>query len=380
MARKKKDNDDLKPANSKKKRKVGRPKKRGRKRKYTKSKKKNTKLQSRGFGSNVSYNRVRSLLWENYKNDFVSYRDFISNSKDENGNKIKGTSIVSQVYNECKDVQCSDDDINQIYLGIKGQDKDSDVPAIPESYFEPRPYWELITENFFDGLDERLWIVSPMLLTEPFSFLAILGWDRCINENNEIVDMRLCNQDGYKFVEGKKIRFKSFVDYCNQIQALNNYEIDSQNAPHFKFIGNAPNYEEAYWNDVEKRWEIEIVPCLQDGSIESFDFVPTDDPELSDDFVLPTPKPKPDEELPTDVPDTTLEKTKIEEFKKDAELERQIKLTKSKIENLEKVKESIFKDIDKYIALGKKAEPLVDKALIRLDKINDEIDLLLNLK
>jgi hypothetical protein len=156
MARKKKDNDDLKPANSKKKRKVGRPKKRGRKRKYTKSKKKNTKLQSRGFGSNVSYNRVRSLLWENYKNDFVSYRDFISNSKDENGNKIKGTSIVSQVYNECKDVQCSDDDINQIYLGIKGQDKDSDVPAIPESYFEPRPYWELITENYIKVFNKCL--------------------------------------------------------------------------------------------------------------------------------------------------------------------------------------------------------------------------------
>jgi len=379
MAKKKKDNDDFKPANSKKKRRVGRPKKRGRPKKKTNSKKKSTT--TRGFGSNVSYNKVRSLLWSRHKNDFSSYRDFISNKLDSQGNKVKGSSIVSLVYNECKDIQCSDDDILQIYSGIKGQDKDAGVPMIPESYFEPRPYWELITENFYDGLEETLWIVSPMLLSDPSYFLGILGWDRCINEKNEIVDMRLCNQDGYKFVQGKKDRFKGFVDYCNQIQALSNYEIDSQNAPHFKFIGEAPNYNQAYWNDNEKRWEIEIVPCMEDGEIEDYGYIPSEDFELSDDFVLPTPKPKTDEDSEIiDEPDVSLEKAKIEELRKDAELEREIKLTKSKIENLEQTKENIFKDIDKYISLGKKGEPLLDKALIRLDKINDEIDNILNLK
>ncbi len=379
MAKKKKDNDDLKPANSKKKRRVGRPKKRGRPKKKSNSKKKSTT--TRGFGSNVSYNNVRSLLWKRYKNDFASYRDFISNKLDAQGNKIKGSSIVSLVYNECKDIQCSDDDIIQIYLGIKGQDKDAGIPMIPQSYFEPRPYWELITENFYDGLEETLWIVSPMLLSDPSYFLGILGWDRCINEKNEIVDMRLCNQDGYKFVQGKKDRFKGFVDYCNQIQALSNYEIDSQNAPHFKFIGEAPNYNQAYWNDNEKRWEIEIVPCMEDGEIEDYGYIPSEDFELSDDFVLPTPKPKTDEDSQIiDEPDVSLEKAKIEELRKDAELEREIKLTKSKIENLEQTKENIFKDIDNILSLGKKGEPLLDKALIRLDKINDEIDKLLNLK
>lgn len=384
MAKKKKDIDESKkPSKSTKKKKVGRPKKRGRKKKYYKPKKKKTPISNRGFGSNNSYNRVRVLLWNRFKGDFSSYRDFISNETDSEGNKLKGTSIVSKVYNECKDVQCSDNDIFEIYLGFKGQDKDSSIPLIPEIYFEPRPYWELITENLYDGLDDKLWIVSPMLLSDPNYFLGILGWDRCLNSENKIVDVRFCNEEGYKFVEGKKKRFKPFVDYCNQIQALYQYDIDSQNAPHFKFIGVEPETNQAYWNDLEKRWEIEIVPCMNDGTIEDYGFIPTEDNELSEDFELPQPKPKTDEdeklEKKEDATSDSLEKVKIEEFKKDAELERQIKLTKSKIENLEKVKESIFNEIDKYMKLGKKGEPFLDKALDRLDKINTEIDKLLNI-
>ncbi len=382
MAKNKKDNDKLRNPTSKsiKKKKVGRPKKRGRKKKYYKPKKKKTPISKRGFGSNNSYNRVRVLLWSKFKNDFSSYRDFISNDIDSSGKRLKGTSIVSKVYNECKDVQCSDNDILEIYLGFKGQDKDSGIPLIPDTYFKPRPYWELITENFYDGLDNKLWIVSPMLLPDPNYFLGVLGWDRCLDSTNKMVDIRLCNDDGYRFVQGKKNRFKQFVDYCNQIQALNQYEIDSQNAPHFKFIGVAPNTNQAYWNEVEKRWEIEIVPCMNDGTIEDYDFEPTEDNELSEDFELPQPKPKDDDTSKDDDKiDDSLEKAKIEEFKKDAELERQIKLTKSKIDNLEKVKESIFNDIDKYLKLGKKGEPLLDKAIERIDKINTEIDKLINI-
>ena len=71
-----------------KKRKVGRPKKRGRKKVYYKAKKKKTQNKQKGFSSNATYNRVRQVLWQNYKDDFVSYRAFISNQRDENGNPI----------------------------------------------------------------------------------------------------------------------------------------------------------------------------------------------------------------------------------------------------------------------------------------------------
>ena len=94
MAKKKKDDGDIekkKPATPKK-RKRGRPKKRGRKKKYYKPKRKTKKAQRRkGFGSNSLYNRVRVILWKNFKDDFANYTEFISNDVDANGNKIKGS-------------------------------------------------------------------------------------------------------------------------------------------------------------------------------------------------------------------------------------------------------------------------------------------------
>jgi hypothetical protein len=185
MAKKKNDKEDKKvqqqKSKSNKKRKVGRPKKRGRKKKYYKPKKKRkaTAQARKGFGSNVSYNRVRALLWREFKQDFESYRDFISNRTDEDGNKIKGTSIVSQVYNECKSVDCTDEDILIIYRQFKEQSKGEPPYPLPFDYFIAHPYWELHTENWWDGMDERIWVYSPMLLAPPSTFLGVLGEDRC---------------------------------------------------------------------------------------------------------------------------------------------------------------------------------------------------------
>ena len=107
MARKKKIESN-KPTKVVKKRKVGRPKKRGRKKNYYTPKKKSKKVATKGFSRNLTYNRVRSVLWTNVKEDFPSYRDFISNLTDEEGNKIKGSSIVSQVFAQCKSLDCVD--------------------------------------------------------------------------------------------------------------------------------------------------------------------------------------------------------------------------------------------------------------------------------
>lgn len=365
MAKKKKDTDKSKNKPVKKKRGRGRPKKRGRPRKYykpKKRKKKSSKAQQRkGFGSNASYNRVRSLLWSTFKNDFISYRDFISNKVDESGNKIKGSSIPSQVYDECKDVQCTDDDIIQIYLSIKGQDQEGDIPLIPEVFFNPNPYWTLITENIYDALDERLWLVSPMLLNEPPFFLGILGEDRCVDKDNKTVDLSRCDEEGNKFVQGKKYRFKPFVDYCNQMQTKSDIQLDSYSAPHWKFIGQGENEQQAYWNDINKRWEVQVVPCMEDGTIESYKFDPSDlSPELPDDFELPLPEEKteePEEVIPS------IEQAKIEQIEKTGKLER-----------LEKKKEGVLKEIETYIKLGERGDKRIEDAIKRLDKLNDEID------
>ena len=86
MARKKKI-DSNKPTKVVKKRKVGRPKKRGRKKSYYTPKKKTKKVAKKGFSRNLTYNRVRAVLWANFKDDYPNYRAFISNLTDEEGNK-----------------------------------------------------------------------------------------------------------------------------------------------------------------------------------------------------------------------------------------------------------------------------------------------------
>ena len=368
MAKKKKDNDDVRKKKPVKKRKVGRPKKRGRKKKYYKPKKKRTsaKSKNKGFGTTSAYNRVRKLLWANFKDDFPSYRDFISNQTDEQGNKIKGSSIPSQVYAQCKDIQCTDEDILNIYLSTRGQEQ-GDLPLIPDSLFSPQPYWTLITENFYDGLDERLYIVSPMLLNQPPFFLAILGEDRCVNANNETVDLSRCEERGNRLVQGKKYRFQSFVDYCNYLQTLE-FDIDSYNAPHWKFIGKEDNPFQAYWNEQLQRWEIEIVPCINDefGTIDDFRFNPDDlTPEPPDDFVLPTPAQpeEPEEPEEPEVPTRTIEQVQIEQAEKTGKLER-----------LEMKKEGILKEIDTYIKMGDKGNTLLEGAIDRLNKLNEQID------
>ena len=131
-----------------KKRKVGRPKKRGRKKKYYKPVKKRKSANSRkkGFGTASAYNRVRKLLWSRFKDNYTSYREFVSNKVDEEGNKIPKSSISSVVYAQCKDIECTDEDIINIYLGLQGGEQ-GETPLIPETLFSPQPYWTLLTEK-----------------------------------------------------------------------------------------------------------------------------------------------------------------------------------------------------------------------------------------
>ena len=224
----------------KKVRKVGRPKKRGRKKKYykpkIKGKSKSAKVK-KAYAHNVTYNRVRQVIWENYKEDFPSYRVFIANKVDADGNKIKGSSIVSVVFRECKSLDCNDEDILAIYRQFRTQTKDEDVPLVPDSYFDPHGYWELITVNFWDGMDERLWVVSPMLLIDPDYFLGILGEDRYVNKDGEPInyDEYIKNEkqdffytekglaDGFEIMNGKKV--KEIVGYFEDENGDEDFEI-----------------------------------------------------------------------------------------------------------------------------------------------------------
>ncbi len=366
MARKKKIESD-KPKKIVKKRKVGRPKKRGRKKKYYTPKKKSKRVAKKGFSRNVTYNRVRAILWSNFKDDFPSYRALISNQTDEEGNKIKGSSIVSQVFSQCKDLDCLDSDIIEIYNQFRNQLPDEENrPILPDYYFDTHYYWELETEDWWAGFDNRIWVVSPMLLTDPDFFLGVLGSDRYVDANGELINRRFDAGRGDYIIYGKSQRFKEFINYCNSLQTEGLISTSSE-VPNWRFVGENDDEADVYWNNVTRRWEVRIVICDPFGTVEDYGFDPTEpDLDINEGLIqeIVQRTPTVEQTIETPIPPSIREEdVRIKEIEKTG-----------KVERLEKKKEGILKEIETYSKLGKKGNKLIDNALERLNKINDELD------
>jgi hypothetical protein len=350
MARKKKI-DSNKPNKIVKKRKVGRPKKRGRKKSYYTPKKKSKKVAKKGFSRNLTYNRVRSILWANFKDDFPNYRAFISNQTDEEGNKIKGTSIVSQVFAQCKDLECIDSDIIEIYNQFKNQVPDEENrPALPPSYFDTHYYWELETEDWWSGFDNKVWVVAPMLIQDPDNFLGILGSDRYVDNDGELLTRKFDSKKGDYIIYGKSQRFKEFINYCNQMQSQGIIK-GSDDVPNWRFVGQDDEESDVYWNPFTKRWEVRIVICDPFGTIEDYGFEPNEsDLQIDEDLIkgiLNKPKlQEPTEEIiPTEEQKVGLSKEEIEIKKKELEQEdRRLKLEEERSERINKLLQKFLDD------------------------------------
>ena len=320
MARKKKI-DSNEPNKVVKKKKVGRPKKRGRKKSYYVPKKKSKKGAKKGFSNNLTYNRVRSVLWLNFKDDFPSYRAFISNQVDEQGNKIKGTSIVSQVFTQCKSVDCLD-------------------------------YWELETEDWWTGFDDRVWVVAPMLIQDPDNFLGILGSDRYVDANGQLLNRRFDGRQGDYIINGKAVRFKEFINHCNQMQSQGLTDASGV-VPNFRFTGESEEIDdtEVYWNPFTKRWEVKIVICEPNGDINDYDFDPKEPDAGFDDVLIQdilnrtNTQEIPEEIIPTEEPRAGLSKDEIEIKKKELEQEdRRLKLEEDRSERINKLLQKYLDD------------------------------------
>lgn len=340
-----------------KKRKVGRPKKRGRKKKYYTPKKKLKKLSKKGSSRNLTYSRVRSVLWTNFKDDFESYRLFIANKLDEQGNKVKGTSIVSQVYSQCKSLDCNDSDIIEIYNQFKNQNPNDEKPILPLDYYDNHYYWELETEDWWSGFDSRIWVVSPMLLSDPDNFLGILGSDRYVDANGELINRRFDGTQGDYIIYGKSQRFKEFINYCNQMQSQGLLQ-GTENQPNWRFVGENDDDEEVFWNRLTNRWEIRIVICEPNGDrgdVNDYDFDPTEpDREFDENLInqivnrenVEQPIEEPIEEIDIiEEPKTGLSKEEIKIKKKELEQEdRRIKLEEDRSERINKLLQKFIDD------------------------------------
>ena len=344
MARKKKI-DSNKPTKIVKKRKVGRPKKRGRKKSYYTPKKKSKKVAQKGFSRNLTYNRVRAVLWTNFKDDFPNYRAFISNQTDSEGKKIKGTSIVSQVFAQCKSLDCLDSDIIEIYNQFKNQNPEDERPILPSDYFDNHYYWELETEDWWAGFDDRVWVVAPMLIQDPDNFLGILGSDRYVDENGELLKRKFDGRRGDYIIYGKSQRFKEFINYCNAMQSQGLIG-GSSDVPNWRFVGEEDDEADVYWNPFTKRWEVRIVICTPNGDINDYDFDPQEpdagfDDVLIQDIIKKTKEQKTTEEItPTEEPKAGLSKEEIKLREKELEQEdERIKIEKEKSKRKDKLLE-----------------------------------------
>ena len=349
MARKKKI-ESIEPKKVVKKRKVGRPKKRGRKKNYYTPKKKSKKVAKKGFSRNLTYNRVRSVLWTNFKDDFPSYRDFISNITDEEGNKIKASSIVSKVFAQCKSLDCVDSDIIEIYNQFKSQNPDDEKPILPPDYYDNHYYWELETEDWWSGFDSRVWVVAPMLIQDPDNFLGILGSDRYVDANGELLIRRFDGRQGDSIIYGKAVRFKEFISYCNQMQSQGLIG-GSDDVPNWRFVGEQDDDEEVYWNPLARRWEVRIVICDPFGTIEDYGFEPNE-PDLPIDEGLingilnrPNQEVINEEIITAEAPRQGMSEAEIKIKEKELEQEdRRIKLEEQRSERINKLMEKYLDD------------------------------------
>ena len=363
MAKKLNKNFEQNEQPKKKVKKVGRPKKRGRKKSYYKKvKSKKTKaVTKKGSSKNLTYNRVRHVLWLNHKDDFPSYRAFISNKTDDDGNKIQGSSIVSIVFRECKSLECNDEDILSIYHQHKDQNPNDLPPVLPDDYFNAQGYWRILTDNYWDGMDERLWIVSSTMLTDPDYFLGILGEDRYVNKDGESItyDQYKKDEQGSRLIDGKKVRFQEFVNYCNRLQ-MEKFLVGSDEVPHFRFAGKTDDEFDrlTFWNGIEKRWEVRIVICSPTSEIEDYGFIPTESEQQIDTTLIrkikEKPIEKPIEKSTIEDKEIELEKAKAETKKAEAEIEKAI---------TERKKDELRMKIIELFANDKITEAKMDKML-----------------
>lgn len=364
MARKGQNSKSDKDEKKKKKR-VGRPKKRGRKKNYYKSKKKDKVVSKKSSSSKTTYSRVRHVIWENHKDDFPNYRAFISNEVDENGIKIKGSSIVSQVYRECKSLECNDDDILAIYRTLRGQNPDDLPPQIPYDYYEPRGYWQIITEDFWNGMEERLWVVSSDLLIDPDFFLGVLGNDVYVNEDSEKISFEEFEKGKGRLVQGKKWRFQEWVDWCNSLQ-LQHLVQGSDEVPHFRFAGVDDLTNECYWNNVTKRWEIRIISCTSFGESETFGYIPEEPDFINSELVEQAINQKTvtdETKTTTDALDKELELKKAEADIERSKAQQEKEKTAQKQLELEEAKVKRQMAIIDLFANGKITEKKMDEML-----------------
>jgi hypothetical protein len=208
----------------------------------------------RGFASNNSYNKIRSLIWKNNKSDFKSYRDTAR--------------IASAVYADCQFItDCTPEDIQGYYIERKGfTQAQPPVPTISNALLVPQDFWQ-IADVPFVAFPKYLWVISPSLLGSPHEALGIsISYTKYL---------------------------RKFVRWCN----LQRRELGITDSDEYvpQFIFTAP-----FWNEAMKRWETELFTCDEKGS--PFDYGYNSDAIMDEQEDMTQPTELPPTEIPVEKP------------------------------------------------------------------------------
>lgn len=220
-------------------------------------KKKRVINKNRGLGL---YTRIKSLLWREFKGNY--HAGEYSSAVWADNKEAAFVTIVHQVYAECKisGEYCSDEVIIKKYLAIFSKIKRPE-PYFPSELYkntDGKWYYAIKDVNFeaIALISPYLWVVSPMIISEPSAFM--IG-DYVKSEfNKESERYELTKLSGY-YEE-----FSHWVDWCNKTFQPKDSDED---IPYFIF-------SKPEWNTKTFRWETEMFSCDKSGNIDSFGYVP----------------------------------------------------------------------------------------------------------
>lgn len=247
------------------------------------------------FKPRINYQKLRSHLWSQYREDFTSYKDTAK--------------AASEVYAELKktnpDGKYKLVDVDTRYERTeKRQEIEVRPPApyIDKAIFEPkddRYYWT-VDDISFKNFPPDLYIICPQ----------ILGDRGYIKGHSE-----------FTYADYSRT-FKAFVDHLNKIE-----KFTSNSAPYWIFI-----QKDDYWNPETKRYELELAIINQaTDKADTFGFLPEKttaeelqmvENEINEEIKDQLPQ-KPKEEKPKEEEKPARETAEQTKIREEAETERE---------------------------------------------------------
>lgn len=207
-----------------------------------------------------SYSRIRSFLWNTYRDDFANYKQ----------TGYVTTDIWFILNQEFPTHKFTLEDVERIY---KQQFFQQGIPDFGSDWAIEQQYYHLVAEDLFATLPKNLWIVSPMIFGKGYDLRGGIHY----TDDDDKGQAKT-----YSYDDSCNGNIKRFVNYCNELCADISPEGKSDKINIFFKAKSNGKGEMVYKNIKQDRWEIELIICGREinekGELvcveNSFGFVP----------------------------------------------------------------------------------------------------------